>query len=345
MKKYLALSSIVLISLVAIIIELKKPDSATSSLSYPESDEIREGRSPTTGSERVVQESAQDEALTISVNRILATTSLADTQVPAKLNIDRQGHLIVDSNSKAILDYFLSLSGEIPEQQIRSLLQQWASGTAGETAARELTTLHDSYQHYLRAFSSGDFAATNDSNIRDQLQRRQRLRDDILGADHASSFFADEDRYDQYSLQRHDILASELSDQEKELALTTLRQTQPEHLARQYQQQHQLRTLQKSEQALIESGGDETDLFALHQEQFGDAAALRLQELTEQRDVWQQRIRDYHKQRDRIRLSGLSENDKRQQEERLRNELFSQPEQLRLAAQDRINSHLSNHSP
>lgn len=338
MKKYLALSSIVLISLVAIIIELKKPDSATSSLSYPESDEIREGRSPTTGSERVVQESAQDEALTISVNRILATTSLADTQVPAKLNIDRQGHLIVDSNSKAILDYFLSLSGEIPEQQIRSLLQQWASGTAGETAARELTTLHDSYQHYLRAFSSGDFAATNDSNIRDQLQRRQRLRDDILGADHASSFFADEDRYDQYSLQRHDILASELSDQEKELALTTLRQTQPEHLARQYQQQHQLRTLQKSEQALIESGGDETDLFALHQEQFGDAAALRLQQLSRQRNNWKRKVDDYQQQRQKIQMSGLSDQDQQQQLEQLRSTLFSEAEQQRISALERIQS-------
>lgn len=338
MKKYLALSSIVLISLVAIIIELKKPDSATSSLSYPESDEIREGRSPTTGSERVVQESAQDEALTISVNRILATTSLADTQVPAKLNIDRQGHLIVDSNSKAILDYFLSLSGEIPEQQIRSLLQQWASGTAGETAARELTTLHDSYQHYLRAFSSGDFAANNDSTIRDQLQRRQRLRDDILGADHASSFFADEDRYDQYSLQRHDILASELSDQEKELALTTLRQTQPEHLARQYQQQHQLRTLQKSEQALIESGGDETDLFALHQEQFGDAAALRLQQLSRQRNNWKRKVDDYQQQRQKIQMSGLSDQDQQQQLEQLRNTLFSEAEQQRISALERIQS-------
>lgn len=336
MKKYLALSSMVLISLVAIIIELKKPDSATSSLSYPESDEIRQGRSPTTGSERVVQESAQDEALTISVNRILATTSLADTQVPAKLNIDRQGHLIVDSNSKAILDYFLSLSGEIPEQQIRSLLQQWASDTAGETAARELTTLHDRYQHYLRAFSSGDFAATNDSNIRDQLQRRQRLRDDILGADHASSFFADEDRYDQYSLQRHDILASELSDQEKELALTTLRQTQPEHLARQYQQQHQLRTLQKSEQALIESGGDETDLFALHQEQFGDAAALRLQQLYRQRNNWKRKVDDYQQQRQKIQMSGLSEQDQQQQLEQLRSTLFSEAEQQRISALERI---------
>ncbi|KGD66316.1 lipase foldase protein [Alcanivorax nanhaiticus] len=338
MKKYLALSSIVLISLVAIIIELKKPDSATSSLSYPESDEIREGRSPTTGSQRVVQESAQDEASTISVNRILATTSLADTQVPAKLNIDRQGHLIVDSNSKAILDYFLSLSGEIPEQQIRSLLQQWASGTAGETAARELTTLHDSYQHYLRAFSSGDFAATNDSNIRDQLQRRQRLRDDILGADHASSFFADEDRYDQYSLQRHDILASELSDQEKELALTTLRQTQPEHLARQYQQQHQLRTLQKSEQALIESGGDETDLFALHQEQFGDAAALRLQQLSRQRNNWKRKVDDYQQQRQKIQMSGLSDQDQQQQLEQLRSTLFNEAEQQRISALERIQS-------
>lgn len=338
MKKYLALSSMVLISLVAIIIELKKPDSATSSLSYPESDEIRQGRSPTTGSERVVQESAQDEALTISVNRILATTSLADTQVPAKLNIDRQGHLIVDSNSKAILDYFLSLSGEIPEQQIRSLLQQWASDTAGETAARELTTLHDRYQHYLRAFSSGDFAATNDSNIRDQLQRRQRLRDDILGADHASSFFADEDRYDQYSLQRHDILASELSDQEKELALTTLRQTQPEHLARQYQQQHQLRTLQKSEQALIESGGDETDLFALHQEQFGDAAALRLQQLYRQRNNWKRKVDDYQQQRQKIQMSGLSEQDQQQQLEQLRSTLFSEAEQQRISALERIQS-------
>lgn len=271
----------------------------------------------------------------LPVTETLDNTSLAGTTVPADLVMDGDGQLIVNSGTRAILEYFLSLSGELPDGQIRQLIRQWAEDNAGPRAASDLLALLDRYNAYRQRFASGDYAASAETDIADKLRQRQQLREGIFGAD-ATALFADEDRYDQFSLKRHDILASNMSEAEKERAMQTLHASLPAHLAEQYRQQHALRHLQETEQSIKRTGGSSADRFAYHQQTFGDEAALRLQSLAQQRQQWQQRYQDYAAQRDRILASGLAAKDKQQQLGQLRAALFEETEQRRVAALDRL---------
>ena len=269
------------------------------------------------------------------VTLALANTSLAGTTVPADLVMDGEGQLIVNSSTRAILEYFLSLSGELPDEKIRQLIQQWAKDNASSRAASDLLALLDRYNDYRQRYASGDFAASAESDIADKLNQRRQWREQIFGAD-AAALFADEDRYDNFSLQRQDILTSDMSDAEKERAMETLHASLPAHLADQYRQQQALQHLQDTEQSIEKTGGNSADRFAYHQQAFGDEAALRLQSLSQKRQEWQQRYQDYATQRDRILLSGLVGDDKQQQLEQLRARLFAETEQQRVAALDRL---------
>lgn len=270
----------------------------------------------------------------------LANTSLSGTQVPGKLMTDSQGHLIANSSSKAIMDYFLSLSGEMPDATIRKLMEQWARQNAGAIAAADLLDLLDRYHHYRTAFASGDYAAhysgNGDDDIRRKLQMRQQLRQETFGADTANTLFADEDRYDRFSLERHDIMTSDRSDEEKTAALRALRSTLPQALAKQYQQQYDLQHLPAREQSMKQEGASAEELYAFRQQQFGDAAALRLQALETERQAWRHRYQNYTQQRDRIHNAALSSDDKQKQLDALRRRLFSASEQQRAAALDRL---------
>ena len=271
----------------------------------------------------------------LPVTETLDNTSLAGTTVPADLVMDGDGQLIVNSGTRAILEYFLSLSGELPDEQIRQLIRQWAEDNAGPRAASDLLALLDRYNAYRQRFASGDYAASSEADITDKLRQRQQLREGIFGAD-ATALFADENRYDQFSQQRREILASDMSETEKKQAMQTLYASLPEQLAVQYRQQHALRHLQQTEQAIQKTGGNSADRFAYHQQTFGDEAALRLQSLAQQRQQWQQRYQDYAAQRDRILAAGLPGKDKQQQLQQLRATLFEETEQRRVAALDRL---------
>ncbi len=274
---------------------------------------------------------------TPTVTRALQSTSLAGTRVPAELLTDAEGHLIVASSTLAIIEYFLSLSGELPDARIHQQLRQWAEAHAGPRAAEELAALLQRYESYRQQLASGDYAALDATEITDKLRQRQRLREALFGRD-AAALFAEEDRYDQFSLKRHAIFSTPMSDQDREQALQHLYASQPEHLAAQYQQQHALHNLPSVEQAIQADGGGRTDRFRHYQETFGDAAALRLRSLNQERQEWKRRYRDYAAQRDHILAAGLSPTDKQAQLTQLRTDLFSGPEQQRVAALDRLHA-------
>ncbi|MGB1221517.1 MAG: lipase secretion chaperone [Alcanivoracaceae bacterium] len=271
-----------------------------------------------------------------SVRAFLQQTSLADTDVPDTISLDSRGHLIVDSGSKAVLDYFLSLTGEVNDIQIRWHLARWAASTIGEPAASELLSLFDQYQRYTRELASGRYAASGDEDIRTRLRHRQQLRDAMFPEGRAEALFAQQDRHDAFSLDRRDIIQSGLSDAEQARALTTLRQQLPAHLASQHEQQHQLHRLASADDAIRAAGGTSADIFTHRQQTFGAAAAERLQALDAQRQAWENRLASYRHQRDQVLDAALAPADQQEQVQRLREKLFTEVERRRVAALDRV---------
>ena len=286
--------------------------------------------------EQIHQGPDRPEAARAFVEHQLAHTSLADTAVPDVLQINENGRLVVDAGSKAIMDYFLSLSGEIPDQEIRELLARWTRQTAGEPAAQDMLALFDQYQAYRVRLATGEFAAGDDRDIRRQMHMRQDVREQIFGAEQAAALFARQDLHDQFSLARRDILTADLPSQDEERALAQLHQSLPPHLAKQYEQQHHLQQLEQREQAILASGGTEADVYSQRQRHFGAAAADRLRALDETRQAWDARLTRYREQRERILASAQAADDQQQQIRQLRESLFTDTERLRVAALDRM---------
>jgi len=268
----------------------------------------------------------------------LSSTSLDGTEPPSTLTVDAAGNLIIDNKTRDILDYFMSLQGEMSLADIRTLIRQWATQQASADVADTLLDILDRYQEYLHAFAEGTYASQSGDDIRSQMAKRRQQRDQIMGPQLSATLFENDDAYDEFSLSRTDVMRSNLSDAEKERAIEELEDSLPEQLASQYKQQRALKALNRKEASMRERGASEAEIYAMHQEEFGSEAAIRLEQLSIQREQWQQRYNQYKPQRDLIKQSSLADSDQQQQLEALRARLFNETERQRVAALDRIHS-------
>lgn len=266
----------------------------------------------------------------------LNSTSLNGTTPPSMLAVDAEGNLIINHKTRDILDYFMSLQGEMSLADIRNLIRQWATQQASAEAASTLLDILDRYQEYLHAFAEGAYASQSGDDIRSQMAMRRQHRDQIMGPQLSATLFENDDAYDEFSLSRTDIMRSDMSDVEKELAIEQLESNLPEQLANQYKQQRALKALNQKEVSMRETGASEAEIYAMHQEEFGSEAAIRLEQLSIQRELWQQRYNQYKPQRDLIKQTSLADSDQQEQLEALRARLFNETERRRVAALDRI---------
>ncbi|MDF1780552.1 MAG: lipase secretion chaperone [Alcanivoracaceae bacterium] len=274
------------------------------------------------------------------ISTLVAASSLDGTEAPGTLQLDRQGKLIIDSSTKDILDYFLSLSGEMPNDRIHKIIFSWAHNTASLSAANELMDILERYQTYQQTFASGDYAASDLADISQKMAARRAMRDEIMGTRISTDMFANDDAYDEYSMARLTIMQSTRNDADKQKALGILSASLSPEIAREIHQQHSLRTLPEVEETMKASGDTDAEIYTYRQQEFGAAAAQRLESLDQQRSQWQQRYQTYKERKEQITRSGLAAEDQQSEITKLREEMFDQTEQLRISAMERIDANI-----
>ncbi len=143
----------------------------------------------------------------------LSKTSLAGTQPDGQWVADVQGQLRKDFALRQRLDYFLTLLGEQPLDQLRALVQQKARAELPEPAHTQLMHLWDRYvQLQQHAFKSA-VDLRQPSGWSAALLERQAVRRSVLGADVAHAFYAQEERELQEMIARvNDNAADTVSD-------------------------------------------------------------------------------------------------------------------------------------
>ncbi|MDM0044941.1 lipase secretion chaperone [Variovorax dokdonensis] len=166
--------------------------------------------------------------------------------------------------------------------------------------------------------------ARPDPNDPDALRRAMDIRDELrrryFTAEEVEGLFGADMRLDRFALDKMDILRDErLEAAQKQEAIAKLEQTH--HLSTEQRQWRQEATLAdqvgRQTEALIEHGATPQERFAQRARVHGPQAALRLAELDEQETSWQQRL-------DQYAHAGA------EQQARMRDQLFSPEEQLRL---------------
>jgi lipase chaperone LimK len=266
--------------------------------------------------------------------------SFAGTQVDGLFRVDEAGQLIVSQDIRRIFDYFLAAIGEEPARVSVERLQAYIRSQLQEPAREQALALLAQYLDYKRELVLLERDWPQLANL-DALRQReatvQALRARLFSADARQAFFADEEAYNRFSLQRLAIQQdTELDDDAKARAVDRLRESLPPELQASLlpQLQHELRQRTAKLQA---GGAGPEQVRQLRLQMVGAEATQRLEALDQQRQAWGRRLADYQQAKVKIEASrGLSPADKAVAIERLAAERFDERERLRLDAAEQL---------
>lgn len=261
-------------------------------------------------------------------------TSLRGTQVDGELLVDARGNLVLTSQVRHLFDYFLSLIGEESSQQARQRIRDHLTAQLDEPArsqALELLETYLDYQYQLVDLEARFPVAERLEDLLAREQAVQQLRARLFSREAHEAFFAGEEIYNNFTLERLTIQQDpSLSDREKGLAIEALRENLPEEMQQLLVPQIH-NDLREQTLALRAAGADEGRIRQLRMGMLGPEATERLEELDRSRAEWRERVEAFQQERERILSQpGLAESDRRAAVNALLEEQFTANERLRL---------------
>ncbi len=261
-------------------------------------------------------------------------TSLRGTEVDGELLVDARGNLVLTSQVRHLFDYFLSLIGEESSQQARQRIRDHLTAQLEEPArsqALELLETYLDYQYQLVDLEARFPVAERLEDLLAREQAVQQLRARLFSREAHEAFFAGEEIYNNFTLERLTIQQDpSLSDREKGLAIEALRENLPEEMQQLLVPQIH-NDLREQTLALRAAGADEGRIRQLRMGMLGPEATERLEELDRSRAEWRERVEAFQQERERILSQpGLAESDRRAAVNALLEEQFTANERLRL---------------
>lgn len=271
--------------------------------------------------------------------------SLSGTEVDGELEADANGHLIISNGVRRVFDYFLSTMGEEPLETILARIRAYIRHKLPATAAAEAEQLLDNYIAYKKSLdgvqqaSSGMPSGQMDLDaIRNQMQQVKSLRTQYFSAEVIAAFFGDEDAYDSYTLARLSVLQNnKLSPAQRAQQLAALEAQLPASIQGAMKTVNQFQNLEALTKDWKQRGGNAAELRQIRENLVGAEAADRLETLDKQRSAWDQRMNTWYGERAAILANAsLSEQDRQRELDALRTSRFSEAEQVRVKALERM---------
>lgn len=262
--------------------------------------------------------------------------SLRDTEVDGQLEVDAQGNLVITDQLRHMFDYFLATVGEVTQEEAENKIRAYLGQQLRAPALSQALGLLDNYLEYLLAVVELESAHPRAADLNALLAREdavQRLRASIFSAEAHAAFFAKEELYHRFTLQRMQVMQdSSLDADERGERIEALRDGLPEELQELLLPQLHAELRQQS-QALLAEGGSPDELRSLRMELVGPRATERLEALDSQRVEWQQRLDSFTSEREQIlQHPGLAPSDQAAMLDDLLARNFAEHEQLRVRA-------------
>jgi lipase chaperone LimK len=266
--------------------------------------------------------------------------SFGGTTVDGVFHLDADGNLLISEDIRRIFDYFLAAVGEEPLRASVERLRAYIAAQLPANAREQALALLNQYLDYKRELVLLERDLPQMANL-DALRQReaavQALRARIFDSPTQQAFFAREEAYNQFTLQRLSILHdSQLDDAGKAAAVDQLRNSLPAEMQDAVLPQLQNELRQQTAQ-LQASGAKPEQIRQLRQQLVGAEATQRLEVLDQQRQTWKKRIAQYSTNKAAIENNpGMSATDKRAAIAQLVTENFDEREQLRLEAAEQL---------
>lgn len=266
--------------------------------------------------------------------------SFSGTSVDGIFRLDADGNLLISEDIRRIFDYFLAAVGEEPLRASVERLRAYIAAQLPANAREQALALLNQYLDYKRELVLLERDLPQMANL-DALRQRevavQALRARIFDRETQQAFFAREEAYNQFTLQRLAILHdSQLDDAGKAAAVDQLRNSLPAEMQDAVLPQLQNELRQQTAQ-LQASGAKPEQIRQLRQQLVGAEATQRLEVLDQQRQTWKKRIAQYRIDKAAIENNtGMSASDKRAAITQLATENFDERERLRLEAAEQL---------
>ncbi|PKM26576.1 MAG: lipase chaperone [Gammaproteobacteria bacterium HGW-Gammaproteobacteria-13] len=266
--------------------------------------------------------------------------SFGGTTVDGAFRLDADGNLLISEDIRRIFDYFLAAVGEEPLRTSVERLRAYIAAELPANAREQALALLNQYLDYKRELVLLERELPQMANL-DALRQReaavQALRARIFDSQTQQAFFAREEAYNQFTLQRLAILHnSQLDDAGKAAAVDQLRNSLPAEMQDTVLPQLQNELRQQTAQ-LQAAGAKPEQIRQLRQQLVGAEATQRLEVLDQQRQTWKKRIAQYSTEKAAIENNpGMSASDKRAAIAQLAAENFDEREQLRLEAAEQL---------
>lgn len=246
---------------------------------------------------------------------------------------------IVTASLKDLFDYYLSAAGEEDIDQIsqrveNDLEQQLAGGALDKALSIWFDYL--TYKKELLDFEQQYPANPEEKSKLKQLQFLQQrqlaliaLQDQIFTAQVAEILFSFDRKIDGLTLEKAELLASDLTPEQKQQALINIQAQLPISALQGVQRNNTQQTLLAIDQ---DDSLSEQEKYQLRSQQVGAAAATRLQELDKKRALWQERVSQFKRQKSQLMNSALADEEYEKSLAKLYTQHFTPAEQLRARA-------------
>ncbi len=265
-----------------------------------------------------------------------AAASQRGTRVDGTLEVDRNGNLLITDALRHLFDYFYTAVGEVSFDQASANIRQYLTAQLRQPALDQALALLNAYIEYKTALVEIEQAFPVVADM-DALRARgdavQRLRAGIFSPEAHQAFFAAEEVFNSFTLERLVIMHDDnIAIEDKGHMIEDLRQTLPTEMQDLLVPQiHQVLTEQTAR--LQSSGAEASEIRTLRLSLVGPEATGRLESLDLERQQWQRRIDAFSAERRAIvEHPGLADMDKREAIRDLAAQRFAPNEQLRITS-------------
>jgi lipase chaperone LimK len=250
------------------------------------------------------ESASQDERATIaSATAPSSNDSLRDTDVDGALHLDARGQPVPDREMRRVFDYFLARSGEQSPEAIRSALLEHLHSRSAASGLRSeaLATVLAWFDAYVALERDSVAIAQREAEPAAAMARVRSLRRERLGPVLADNWYAEEERdYDRADARRKLWADRSLDPAARERRLAELDADLDPGQRELQAQSAQLDVAMQQSREFERNRTDASTRFAEREALYGRDAAQRLAELDQRKAQWNDRVRSYAAQRQRV---------------------------------------------
>ncbi len=271
--------------------------------------------------------------------------SLKGTEPPAGLVVDAAGNLVPTPLLMDVFDYFLTLVGEEPLDQVAERVLEYMGQQLDEVALAQATEVFEHYLSMKQALIESGQLMAEQAKLEGRavdyealLRSSQAIRRQHLGNTWYDAFYAEQDKMDEYALQKLAVARdASLTAEEKAQRVTSLEALLPEAARTRREENRALDTLANDVASARASGASEAQIHQMRVEAMGAEKAERFRDADQKRFVWEDRLTQYRKERAQVLSSdALSVSDKTRAIQTLREQYFTGNELRRIPVIDRM---------